>query len=547
MVMTQNKISKVITGSAILVTLIITPWLNVDSMVIPKLIVLSFTAFLLLPEAFKFIVSNLRKTSLSINILQITVALILIQMTLVLFITEAPFEQQFFGKTGRGLGYISYFSLLVLILIASRVFDTSNIKVVSQGLFFSSLISGMYSILQFYGLDIFSWSSRTNGIIGTIGNPNFQSSFSGIAILSSVLYYSSKDIIRKIIGLGHSLVLLYAIYLCQSWQGYALVVISLALLIGYYLRLKKVLLFRLFSFFMLGTGTVVALGVLNIGPLSQILFKYSIKSRTEMWRSSIRTIKDNPGFGIGLDSFGDYSLYYKDPKDISGVNEFTDNSHNYYLEFATTGGIVLLALNLALIVLTLYSFTKILRQKNNFDFISISLFSAWVCFIAQSLISPATLPILTWNYIISGAVIGLASNDQQIKFLNNQNSNKRLLDGLASKTIFLTVIIVIMYPYFNVDRLYLQASRTGNGVLAIQVAQMYPESVLRYQRIGRELLESKLYDQALEVAKAASKFNPNSFSAWALIYVNPVTPAVDKEKAYIELKRVYPLNPELQP
>jgi tetratricopeptide (TPR) repeat protein len=341
--------------------------------------------------------------------------------------------------------------------------------------------------------------------------------------------------------------MLYAIYLCKSWQGYILVLVSLGILVIYFLWLKNSILFWIFLSTSFTAGVLAVLGMTKVGPLSEILYKYSIQSRGEMWRSSISALKDNPAFGIGLDSFGDYSLLYKNPVDVGGVNEFTDNSHNYYLEFATTGGLVLLVLNLVIITITVYSFLKLLRRRNDVDFVVLSLFAAWVCYLGQSAISPASIPILIWNYVISGAIIGIASGEN-LRYLSNSQKTKSLnLNILSLRLIFLALTCALLYPYFNVDRLHLLAARKGDALLAVQVAQMYPESVLRYQRIGRELLESNLYDQALEVGRAATEFNSNSFSAWALIYINGSTPGIEREKALEELKRIDPLNPELNP
>jgi O-antigen ligase len=544
---TSNSIAKFIIGSAILVTLIITPWLNVDSMIIPKIIILSLTAAYFLPNLVYVSISNLYKMNWLSKILQITVILIILQMLLVMFFTEAPIEQQFFGKTGRGLGFLTYFALLVLLIMASRVFQLDNLKFISHGLFFTSFVTSIYSILQYYGFDIFNWTTRTNGIIGTIGNPNFQSSFSAIALLSSLVYYSQKAKKKILFGAAHSAVLLYTIYLCKSWQGYILVIVSLWILVVYYLKLKNSILFWILLPISFTTGVLAVLGMTKVGPLSEVLYKYSIKSRGEMWRSSISALRDNPVFGVGLDSFGDFSLLYKNPVDVGGVNEFTDNSHNYYLEFATTGGFLLLVLNIVIIAITLYSFLKLLRRKNNVDFVVLSLFAAWICYISQSVISPASIPILIWNYVISGAIIGIASGENLRYLSNSQKTNSPNLNILSLRLIFLALTCALVYPYFNVDRLHLLAARKGDALLAVQVAQMYPESVLRYQRIGRELLESNLYDQALEVGRAATEFNPNSFSAWALIYLNMSTPGVEREKALEELKRIDPLNPEFNP
>jgi O-antigen ligase len=541
-----NNLSKITIGSCIVTTLIITPWVNVDSMIIPKLIMLALTAAYLLPSLLIIIKTNLHNMNWILKSVLICVLLIIIQMILVMFFTNSPLEQQFFGKTGRGLGFLTYFSLLILFTISIYIFQKKTIFYFFNGLFYSSFFSSIYSILQFYGYDIFNWESRTNGIIGTIGNPNFQSSFSAIALVSSLNYFIQKSWNKKILATIHSLVLLYTIYLCQSWQGYGLVIITLIALLLIYTWNKSRVIFSLSSLvcFLLAIPTV--LGMINIGPFSGLLYKYSVKSRGEMWRSSFSASKDNPVFGIGLDSFGDYSLMYKNLIDLNGVNEFTDNSHNYYLEFFTTGGLLLLILNLTLIGLTFYSFVILMRRSIGFELQTAMLFCVWICLIAQSLISPATIPLLIWSYVLSGVVIGLAS-ENSIEYLSSISKVKSAsINFLNLRWVFVILVFILLYPYYNVDRLHRDSARSGDALLAIKVAQMYPQSVLRYQRIGRELLESNLPEQALVVARAATQFNPNSFSGWALVLSNGLALDTERKEALQELERIDPLNPEIK-
>jgi hypothetical protein len=106
--------------------------------------------------------------------------------------------------------------------------------------------------------------------------------------------------------------------------------------------------------------------------------------------------------------------------------------------------------------------------------------------------------------------------------------------------------ILITYPLFNSDRLALKSIRTGDGNLAIVVAKSYPESVIRYSRIGTTLLTSGLYPQSLDVARSAVKFNPNAISAWILILVNESAPISERQKAKNEILRLDPFNKDVK-
>jgi hypothetical protein len=75
---------------------------------------------------------------------------------------------------------------------------------------------------------------------------------------------------------------------------------------------------------------------------------------------------------------------------------------------------------------------------------------------------------------------------------------------------------------------------------------MYPQSVVRYQRIGIKLLESNLPQQALDLGRSAVKFNPNSVSSWALILANGAAPIEERELAQREILRLDPFNSEIR-
>ena len=532
-----------ILASAFAITIALTPWVNSDSLIVPKIVILLATSFYMLPR----LILDLQKikTNRLSKVLSFLALAIMFQLLLVIFTTSAPWEQQFYGRTGRGLGFITEFSLLIVLLIS--YFNVSVNKVRNFLLFFtlSCLISSLYSILQRFNLDIFEWNTRTNGIIGTLGNPNFQSSFAAMALVPSIFYFlgSKNGLIKSILT---SIPFIFVIYISQSTQGYVASFIAICTMLLIFLWYKNRWAFYGFSGFSLISLVLIIQGMLNNGFLAGYLYKASVISRGEMVRNSFSVAKDNPIFGVGLDSLGDFYLKYKDEKTAKGVNEFTDHAHNIFVNYAATGGFPLAILQFLIVLLVAYVFILLLRKNPQFNKEIAILFSMWVCFQAQALISPANISMLIWNAILSGTLLGI-HRESNILIVKNVNKKSNILDLTKPFSVFLLLgSLFISYPYFNVDKMQSDSAKNGDGNLAMKSALSFPESTVRYSRIANAFIESNLAAPALELGRAAAKFNPNAPSAWGLILVNNTGTKEERIKAKNTLIKLDPQNKEIR-
>ena len=542
----KNKVNDsylIVLIAAFFVTVVMTPWLNSDSLIIPKLIVLFATAMFLTPRIIAFM--KVKNSERLTKVVLFLASLIFIQMILVVFTTSSPIEQQIYGRTGRGLGFITEFSILIFLCTAYFSSTPEKIKYFYYFFMGSCLISSGYSILQRFGLDIFDWNTRTNGIIGTLGNPNFQSSFAAMALMPSLIYFlGSKYGLIKSFTL--TLPLLITIYICQSTQGYVSAAIGVAVLLLVYTWYKKRLVFYTASAFSIISFWLIIQGILNNGPLANYLYKPSVASRGEMLRNSFSVAKDNPIFGVGLDSLGDFYLKYKDAKTLAGVNEFTDHAHNAIVNNAATGGFPFAILQLLIVLLVLGVSIAVIKKSKSFNKETAILFSVWVCFQAQSMISPSNISMMVWNSLISGTLLSQYRN-LGIQAEVKQVDIRKVFDLTKPFSLFLLLIsIMICFPYYNVDRMQVVSAKTGNGELAMKSAFSFPQSTVRYSRIADAFIESNLAPQALELGRAAAKFNPNAPSAWGLILVNNLATREERIKAKNELIKLDPQNIEIR-
>ena len=533
---------QVLCWGALAITLALTPWMNSDSLIIPKVIILFSLALYLLPQLFflKYYLVFNRITKLFVSVLFLIVA----QMILVMWNSQAPFEQQFFGRTGRGLGLITEISLLILVLTASISAKSENIKTLMFTLTLSCTITSVYSVLQRFGLDIFEWVSRTNGIIGTLGNPNFQSSFAAMCLIPSLIYvFNRRSFAYGVISLA---ALITLIYFSQSTQGYVLtVIVILTFLIVRTYYSYRVVFFTLIMM-TLFTGLVIIAGMTNRGLFAKYLYKISVQSRGDFYETTLSIANSNPLFGVGLDSLGDHYLMYRSESVAKGINEFTDSAHNYFLNYASTGGYPLAILNLMIVLLVLYNFLILFRRSKVYEPNLTAFFCIWICFQLQALISPSNIPLLVWNAIISGTIIGLVNRGSASTTKSVNQYQYKL--GLTRPFSYLLLIIglTIVYPYFNVDRMQIQANKTGDALLALKSAKSYPESTVRYSRIGQALIDSNLAVQSLDLARSAVAFNPNAPSAWAMLLLNNSATYDERVRAREEVLRLDPFNEEVR-
>ena len=266
-----------------------------------------------------------------------------------------------------------------------------------------------------------------------------------------------------------------------------------------------------------------------------------------MWDTALNIIRDNPIFGIGLDSLGDYELRYRSLSTVNGIGEYIDNAHNFYLQFAATGGLVLAISYIFILLYSLKNFLSMQRTLGQFNPQLTSIFASWIAFQFQSVISPAAITTLIWNFIFCGAFIGLNSRLISSNSLNSASTNqfkeipRKNILSLSSFVLFL-VALFITFPLFNADKAARKADTRKDAKLAVEASKMYPESIIRYNRLGSDLFRAGLLDLSLDVGRSAVKFNPNAYQTWILILVNSSAPIEERLIAKNSLMRIDPNN-----
>ena len=538
--------SNILVSGIVAVTLIMTPGLNKDSLIIPKLIVLFCLALFLIPVILQLIKSSISNSH--VKNLIILISVIFFNGILILINSKSPIDQLLFGRTGRGLGFITFTSILIVTLASAIFFKFQDMRLILKSIVVAGLFTSTYSCVQYFGFDIFKWDSKNNGIIGTLGNPNSQSSFAAMVFIPTVIYFWTSRY-KWLTVPSTLLILLFTVYISQSIQGYVgLISAAIAFTLFFYWYRNKII-FISVALLSLIAGVIAIFGTLGHGSLSYYLYKNSIQSRGDFWRSALTTGFEHPIFGVGFDSFGDYSLKYRDEIAAShSFAEYTDSAHNFYLDYFATGGFLFLLLHILLTLLTLSSFYILQRNYGYFNKYLATFFCAWFVIQLQSIINTQSITFLSWNALLSGAIIGMAGNSVNLTpeiSVSKRNPSKTTLP-LIKSLVMVFIGFAIMFPYFDSDRLIIKASNSGNGDLLVKAATSYPQSVTKYSQASRALLESGLPDASLFLAKKAVEFNPHAVSLWALILVNQTASIEDRQRAKLRILELDPFNNEVK-
>lgn len=527
------------------ITLVITPKLNEDATTLPKLLLLAFLTGNLIP----LLVLNL-KTFFTIKAskkILLFAVLMLVQLFLVLVNSSSPLEQKLFGRPFRLLGFLTFFFVFMLFLVSYMIFEIDNYDYLIKILALSGFISSLYTIIQSFGYDFVQWGNTSSLATGPMGLTNFQSAFAAIAVIPTIYTINSRyrNLSVTILSLVFYLI---TIYVTASIQGYLGVLIGLAVLLLLFLLVNykkfKTILFLAYSIIF---GILFA-GMLGHGYFANYLYKDSVQSRGDFWRSAIKMSNENPIFGVGFDSFPDHYFRYKDQITANrSWYENSDSAHNYFLDFSAQIGYPGALLYLGLLIWVLYSFFRAYNRDKIFDFKIVSLFCAWLVTQSTALINPINISLFAWNIVLSGVLLKVT------KFEGKNESSKTSTNILIAKSplspiriISSLISLLIVLPVFTSDKTYFQAKKDLNFTEMIKVADQYPKSSMRFQDLSRELLLNKDYPLALEVSRNATKFNPNHVAGWALIIINPIATVEERTNAKMEVLRLDPLNKQFK-
>jgi len=353
-----------------------------------------------------------------------------------------------FGENQRSNGLLMYLGLSIILVSSALVFNLKNSVKIFQAASFIGLAIGVYGLLQLNGIDIVKWNNPYNAIISTVGNPNFAAAI--MAIMASLVFGSIFNItfskLFRFFSLFTFFILAAAIYLSNARQGLIGILIGIApiLIVWIYTKNKY---FGFSTFILTAVGLIFAiLGMLQIGPLTNLLYKGSVTVRGYYWRAGIEMFQTHPWFGIGIDRYGAYFKQYREvgyPLNY-GFDISSSNAHNVPIQIFATGGIFLGTFYLALLGYIFWRGIIGIKSKQGADRLVITaIFSAWLSYQATSFVSIDSPGIAVWGWLLGGAVVGMSTK-------NEESISKIQIDIRSSRSSisFTRPIISIIFAVF---------------------------------------------------------------------------------------------------
>jgi hypothetical protein len=454
--------------------------------------------------------------------------LILGLFVLLLFVSTLLTDLQitaFLGENQRRTGFLTYVGF-VLVLLGGLVFiKLENLKALAKISAAAGFLLAFYGTLQITGNDFISWNNPYNAIISTVGNPNFAAAIMAIlGVLSfGLAINNSVSVTTRVLAGVSSVYLLVLIYLSDALQGLLsfAVGVSTILIVLSYRKNKKL------GYFALSTsgliGFIGILGMLQIGPLTEYLYKSSVTVRGYYWRAGVEMLMNNPIFGVGVDRYGAYFKEFRDQQYSLnyGFSITSTNAHNVPIQlFATAGvfvGMIYLALILFIFIRGIIGIRK-LQGSNQLLFTSV--FAAWLAYQAQSIVSIDNIGIAVWGWLLGGVIIGVSSqassNEDSLKKQPKASANfGTLISGvLVIATLVLTVSLYRgEYNMFQ-ERARYNPSIAENRVPFYEYAVKTLDTPLLepYYRMmtGTYLVSNMYVNEGMEVLQEVYKSDPRN-------------------------------------
>ena len=345
-------------------------------------------------------------------------ALALLLAFVVATITAPVTTTAVLGAYGRNSGLLAYGSAVILFLVGLRVLDLSGVRVLLYALAGTGLVLGVYGLFQLAGIDPVPWANDDfNPIIGTLGNPNFAAAYMAICTPAAAWMALRSDLALpwRIAGGVAAVVALLAAALSDAFQGplaasAGLFVLAVAWVLGRPEKVRRAGLAVLAALAAIGVATVAA-GLAGAGPVAGILSSAGSRARVWYWDAALTMWRDNPVFGVGLDTFGGFWWQAKplEVVRVVGDSNFVNAAHSVPLHLLATGGALLFVTYAVFVGVVATALVRgLLRLEGRDRLLLGAVGGSWAAYQVQALVSIDQVPLITAQYVCAAGVVVVA-------------------------------------------------------------------------------------------------------------------------------------------
>jgi len=545
----ERRIQYLVMFCVLSMTLVVTPWLSLDPINLPKFLILGTCSFAAIGNLAPYLKPMINSEA---RLLAYAVLLFLIVLMVTFFLSDAGTWSQVYGSHGRNTGLLAYIGLALMLISVVFVSNLSFSRKLIWVLIVTGMVNAVYGFVQWSGSDPVNWDNPYNPIVGTLGNPNFVSAHLGIADLASLalVLEKSRSLVSRVILLLNVGLSLFVISQSSSSQG--LLVFALGSTLIFYFKFLSALhpIVRVSYWLVVLAGSVVGtVGILNKGPLASLLYQGSVTYRGDYWRAGWKMSLDNPIFGVGLDSYGNWYRFARTEAAAlrRGPDVTSNSAHNVFLDISSNGGFLLLTTYLLVFGLIFRSAIRVLKKSREFDAVGVGLVGAWFAYVIQSVISINQLGLAIWGWVLGGAIIGYdlyrdRLDAPRLSVKKGGRPEQVPVAVVLTGTLGLVIgFVVSLWPLAQ-DISFRSALESGDGAKIEAAAKEFPRNNYYYIYSAQILQENKIEDKALNLTRLAIASNPRDFAAWKLLAANPKIGESEKAAAIAKMRELDPFN-----
>ena len=408
--------------------------------------------------------------------------------------------------------FISY--IIVYFLIVNNIDSKKEFDSFINILFLTSLIVSIYTLIQYYGFDLYL--NDLKRITSTIGQKNWISNYLALIFPIIFSFFLLEQIKKNKIIYYLLLSILYTtLMICQSrgiWISISITTI-LAIYIIFRFKLFKIfhknqkwLILLIFTFIIItiiySTDNPLNKSAITVPQRAISTFDEkdpSINTRLLIWGTALDIIKDNPFIGTGIGTFKMNYLDYQ--ADFLQRNPYyikysgkAGESHNEYLQMAAELGIVGLGIFLS-ILFVFYSLSLNYLKKENSNknkIIIFGLITGITCFLIHSMFTfPFHVPVLGSAFFILLGLTVVYINGFSLHRISIRSIIRNKLNTNNLKVKITIIILIFILTFFLINTV----------VLKPYVAEIH------YFK-GMKNYENKNYNDALKDFKYAAWLDP---------------------------------------